>query len=104
MRRKLFALALSLVLFANIQLNTTLTVLAAEQCRHTNGLKYGVSIVDHWTTWHKGVTKYSTDGSRIYVDCLITYEVIRHQYYCEDCHTVVTYNDETKEYHSEKHY
>mgnify|MGYP005819934631 CR=1 FL=1 len=100
--KKLFSMALVLIVFATSPAALSVSA-SATTCKHLHGAYSGVSIMDHWTVWHKGPTEYTVGGDRVYVDCLITYEVIRYGLYCNDCNKLTSYNDEIRETHSKSH-
>ena len=80
-------MALVLIVFATSPAALSVSA-SATTCKHLHGAYSGVSIMDHWTVWHKGPTEYTVGGDRVYVDCLITYEVIRYGLYCNDCNNL----------------
>ena len=99
-KKKLLALLMTIVVTFGLQ---PISVSAAT-CMHEQGLVHAVSIVGHYTTQHRVSTGYYVGDTPIYVDCTVTHEVHRHNYYCTNCYAVVYYVDHDEEVlHSESH-
>ena len=79
--KKLFSMALVLIVFTTSHPAALSVSASAATCKHLHGAYSGVSIMDHWTVWHKGPTEYTVGEDRVYVDCLITYEDFYKQRY-----------------------